>query len=414
MKTVLQINTVLQYASTGRIAEQIGDEAMHQGWRSVIAYGQEKGTGSSSETIRIGNNWDINLHGIQTRLFDRHGLESKRSTARFLKQMDALKPDVVHLHNIHGYYLNYPLLFEYLRASHIPVVWTLHDCWSLTGHCSHFDYVGCERWRTGCHDCMQLKEYPASSIGVDRSKRNWVDKCHYFNLPDQMVVVAVSEWLQEQVRQSFLGKKECRVIRNGVDLDLFKPYTDAGRYLRELYGINSDQQVLLTLTSGKGDLGRKKGFFDVLELAGKLDGSQRLIAAGLSEDQLKLLPKGVIGVGKITDRTELAKLYSGSDVFLNLTLEDSFPTVNLEALACGTPVITYKTGGSPEAIDSSTGLVVDKGNVQEMAGAVTAHGKTTAEQRLLCRLRAEKSFNKNIVFQTYVDLYEQLLNSCRS
>ena len=245
MKRLLQINTIANSGSTGRIAEGIGNASVEAGYSSFVAYGRFANP-SSSHLIRIGQKKDYLIHGVRSRIFDDHGMGSVAATRALLKQMDEIQPDIVHLHNIHGYYLNYPLLFQYLNVKNIPVVWTLHDCWPFTGHCAYFDYCGCDKWKNGCSHCPQKKTYPASYV-FDRSRQNWLDKKHYFTLPARMEIVAVSNWLGGLIRESFLGKYSVHTIYNGIDTSVFRPYPIAAT--RAKYGWDNDQIILLGVAS---------------------------------------------------------------------------------------------------------------------------------------------------------------------
>src|SRR5690554_4239501 len=221
MKKILKINTVVNSGSTGRITEEIGQLAIKAGWKSYIAYGRNKRP-SESELIKIGNSWDNKMHGLQTRLFDMHGLASKNATNDLVIQIKKIKPDIIHLHNIHGYYLNYEILFSFLNVVNIPVVWTLHDCWPITGHCTYFTYVGCNKWETECFSCPQKTNYPASFL-IDRSKKNFNRKKELFNSLMDVTIVPVSNWLSDILKKSFLHKYPVRVINNGINTEVFKP-----------------------------------------------------------------------------------------------------------------------------------------------------------------------------------------------
>ena len=222
MYILLQLNVVANWGSTGHIVEEIGKLAKSHNFESYIAYGRDTNSKSLSKLIHIGNNWDVKYHVLQSRLLDNHGLASKQVTRTFIKQIDSIKPDIVHLHNIHGYYLNYEILFDYLAQLDIPIVWTLHDCWAFTGHCAYYSYVGCNRWRTLCHDCPQKKSYPSSWF-ADRSEQNFRDKLHAFTSVRNMTLVPVSAWLAEEVSLSFLKDYPIQVIHNGIDTDVFSP-----------------------------------------------------------------------------------------------------------------------------------------------------------------------------------------------
>lgn len=403
MKIVLQINTTVNTCSPGRIAEEIGQIAMEMGWKSYIAFGRKLAT-SQSELIHIGSDWDLKLHGLETRLFDRHGLGSRSATRKLIDQIKLIKPDVIHLHNIHGYYLNYPLLFTFLLESKIPIVWTLHDCWSLTGHCTHFDFSGCDRWKTGCHDCFLTKTYP-NSILVDRSKQNWIDKSRYFLSIPNLTLVPVSNWLAGIVRQSFFKDIDLEMIHNGIDLQQFAPKNKQD--ILSKYNLNNECTILLGVASVWS---HTKGLDDFKKLQTMLPPSTLLILVGLSEKQKRSLPKGILGVIRTESVEELSEFYAVADLFLNLTYEDTFPTTNLESIACGTPVLTYRTGGSEEAVTDDTGFIVEKGDLKAVLDVIH-HIKRVgkAQYTAACRKRAVDHYNKADRYKEYVELYEQLL-----
>ena len=397
MKTLLQINVTANSGSTGKIAEQIGKCAAENGFRSVIAYGR-KSLPSESELIPVGSRKDYLWHGVESRLLDNHGHASRTATKKLLKQIDSLKPDIIHLHNIHGYYLNYPLLFSYLAGRNIPVVWTLHDCWSFTGHCAHFDYARCKKWQSGCRECPQLKSYPKSFFR-DRSKQNYCDKKHYFTLPEKMYIVPVSNWLSEITKQSFLGKYPVKTIHNGIEIDVFSP-SDTSE-IRKKYSLG-DKKILLGVASVWE---KRKGLPDFIELSKKLSDDYLIVLIGSGIEKLKTLPANILTVPRTESTKELAQFYSLADVLLNPTWEDTYPTVNLESVACGTPVITYQTGGSPESITDDTGIVVKRGDVDALHLAISR----VTKQQSVCRQYAVEHFDRNKCFQKYVDLYKEIL-----
>lgn len=401
-KILFQINTVGNTGSHGQIAEAIGNLAIENGWISYIAYGRRP-RASKSKLIKIGTKWDIGMHVLQTRLFDRHGFASRRATKILIKRIKAIQPDIIHLHNIHGYYLNIELLFEYLSFANIPVIWTLHDCWPLTGHCSHFDFIGCNKWKTGCYQCPQKKEYPAS-FWIDRSRKNHHLKREFFTSVKNLTLVPVSQWLADIVGQSFLSKVPVKVIHNGININVFKPSTDSS--FRTKYKLQ-DKFILLGIASVWTP---RKGMKDFIELSKKLNSDYQIILVGLNQSQLNQLPQHMVGIAKTESIHELAEIYSSADVFINPTWEDNFPTTNLESLACGTPVVTYRTGGSPEAIDAETGIVVKKGDILGLLQAIqTLKEKGKNSYSLVCRERAERFYNKNERYMDYLKLYESIL-----
>lgn len=403
-KTVLQINSVVNWGSTGRIAEGIGEAAMKRGWESYIAYGRESGK-SASRLIDMGSRPGFARHALITRLFDMHGLGSGIATKKLIREIERIQPDIIHLHNIHGYYINYRILFEYLSGSDIPLVWTLHDCWPFTGHCSHFSYAGCDKWRTGCRACPQRGEYPASFF-LDGSVRNYRLKRESFNSVPYITFVAVSEWLQGMAGASFLGGHGHTVIANGVDTSVFRPSNDPG--LKSRYGLEDKFVLLGAATSWS----RRKGLQDYCSLREKLSGEYAILLVGLDEGQLKSLPEGIKGISRIRNMGEMAELYSMADIVLNLSYEETFGMTTAEGFACGTPGIVYDATASPELLTEDVGVVVEAGNIGQLVNAVKEiEQKGKAHYAKVCRRRAIELYDKNVNFEKYVNLYEELLCS---
>ena len=398
MSRVLQINVVANSGSTGRIAEGIGTLAQTNGFESYIAYGRWA-LPSSSHLVKIGAKTDYLWHGIESRIFDNHGLASRRATKNFLHAIDKINPSIIHLHNIHGYYLNYPMLFQYLAEKKIPVVWTLHDCWVFTGHCAHYDFCGCDRWKTQCHHCPQKKTYPTSFL-FDRSQKNFADKKYFFTMPENMTIVPVSQWLADQVSGSFLQNYPREVIHNGVDTNVFHPYDQ--HEMKAKFGW-SDKKILLGVASTWSP---RKGLTDFVKLSSLLPEDYLIVLVGLSAKQQKNLPSNVIGISKTESVTDLAQLYSAADVFINPTWEDNYPTTNLEAIACGTPVVTYQTGGSPESVREPMGFVIHQGDLAQLKTAV----EEIVKEPERCRQHALEHFQQQECYGEYIKLYKKLLN----
>lgn len=396
MPTLLQINITANWGSTGKIAEAIGIAAMRRGWDSYIAYGRWCNP-SQSHLIKVGNSIDKYLHYAEQRARDNEGLCSRRATRKLLRQIDEIKPDVVQLHNIHDHYLNYRLLFEYLNKTDIKVVWTFHDCWAFTGHCFHFVTADCMKWQTGCFECPMKNSFPKTLL--DRSKEHYELKKQLFAGCKNLTIVPVSDWMAGFVSQSFLKEKRIEVIKNGVDINVFKPSEDKNRD-RECYYVLAVSSVW----------NEDKGLSDIYKLRSLLSSKYKITIVGLNEKQVKELPEGIDGIQRTQNVQALVELYSGADVLINPTYADTFPTVNLEALACGTPVVTYRTGGSPEAIDEKTGLVVEQGDVGGLASAVEdICFRDRKQMAKTCRLRAEREFDKDLCFEKYIELYENLI-----
>lgn len=402
---VLQINVTANSGSTGKIAEQIGRLVMAEGWQSMIAYGRYANP-SESDLIRIGTKFDIIEHGIESRLLDNHGLASRRATKALIKQIKEINPDIIHLHNIHGYYINYQLLFEYLNKLDTPIVWTLHDCWPFTGHCAYFDFAKCAKWKTECYSpCPCKKNYPTTLI-ADRSKKNWKTKHQCFTSIREMVIVPVSNWLGALTRQSFLSQYHIRVIHNGIDLNVFHPTEDITE-IKKRYGITGKHTILGVANVWNG----RKGFADFIRLRKTLPQEYSIVLVGVSKKQQASLPTGIIGIERTQDQKELAQVYSATDVFVNPTYEDNYPTTNLEAMACGTPVITYKTGGSPESLSKDTGLVVEQGDINGLVNAiheVCENGKAYYTEK--CHTWAEEHFDMHQCFEAYIKLYKEIVS----
>lgn len=409
-KRLLQINPVLRVnTSTGRIMQEIGELAIQHGWESYIAYsyGRDGIRSCLSQLVPVGGKADVALHGLATRLFDRHGLASTCTTRKFIRRIKEINPDVIHIHNLHGYFINYRVLFDYLSEAGIPVVWTVHDCWLYTGHCFYYSFIDCDRWQSGCQDCPQRAEFPASWF-ADRSSRNYIDKRNAFtSVPvDRMVIVPVSEWIKEEMSRSFFHGYDMRVIHNGIDTDIFRlaDENDINR-IRDIYHI-AEKHILLGVASVWS---REKGLGDFIRLSEMLNDDEIIVLVGVGEKIRKRLPKNIMGIGRTENIRQLAQLYSAATAFVNLTRQDNYPTVNLESIACGTPVITYRTGGSIEAVTEQTGVVVEQGDLNGIIGAVRAiEQRGKAYYQHPCRNYALAHFRKEDRYADYLRLYDEL------
>lgn len=399
MPTLFQISLSVTNRSVGGIAKHIGEKAIQKGWESFITYThQTELAESNSKLIKISSKADFYLHALITRCFDSHGLGSYFSTLKLIREIEEIKPDIIHLHNIHGYYLNYDVLFNYLNSKPVPVVWTLHDCWAFTGHCTHFISANCFKWKTECNHCPLTREYPKSFI--DNSRFNFQLKKKLFGANKNLHIVTVSNWLANFVNQSFLKNTLIDVIHNGIDLNVFHP---------QVKDIDDSKFTILGVSSVWN---KSKGLYDFYKLRRKLDIEYRIVLVGLTDKQIKELPDGIEGFTKTENVSELVEMYASADVFVNTTYADTFPTVNIEALACGKPVITYRTGGSPEAIDDSTGVVVEQGDVDSIIIAIEKiKSKGSVFYTKNCRRRAELYFDKDKCFDSYISLYDKILKN---
>lgn len=404
MKRLLLVNTSVNSGSTGRIAEQIGQTAIAHGFESYFGYGRV-GRVSQSHLIKIGAEWDVRFHGVESLLLDNHGFGSRHATRKFVEEIERIKPDIINLHNIHGYYLNIEILFGYLAKKDIPVVWTLHDCWPFTGHCAHYIRVQCDRWKRGCYCCPNRGIYP-KSLFWDRSRRNYQVKRRFFTSLSNVTIVCPSQWLADDVRQSFLNCYDVKTIYNGVDVTVFRPLDTTS--IRRRMGLPDKCRVVLGVASLWTS---NKGLFDFYKLRETLGEGYQIIMIGLNENQINSLPRGIVGIRRTESVEQLAELYSLADVFVNPTYVDNFPTTNIEALACGTPVVTYRTGGSPEAIDEHTGLVIEQGNIRQLKNAIENIAPKKSFYTEACRKRAVEIFNMHERFSDYVKLFDQLIKS---
>ena len=395
MPTLLQIGASCNWGAPGKIAEQIGLQAQSRGWDCYIAHGARFFNPTQLKSIPVVNSFQEKLHYLKSMLFDAQGLASTSETKVFLKKAAQIKPDVIHLHNLHGYFINYKYLFKYIQEENIPVVWTFHDCWPITGHCCYFDSFNCEKWKNECNNCSLSKAYP-KSLFFDRSRSNFLLKKELFTSIKKMSIVPVSIWLGDIISQSFLNKYPISVIHNGIDIETFKPF---GSYER------SPKKKILGVAS---PWSKRKGLEDFIALSKNSD--YQITLVGIDDELRKTLPSNIIAIKRTNNQQELAKIYSEADVFVNPTYSDNFPTTNIEALACGTPVITYETGGSPEALNDETGIVVPKGNLTLLKNAIDiVCGKGKDEYVLKCRQRALNLFDKNKVYEKYVSIYESFL-----
>lgn len=399
MPKLLQINVTANWGSTGKIAEDIGKVAMSNGWESYIAYGRDTNPISTSKLIQIGNKWDMYYHGLQTRIFDKHGLASKRATRDFIERVKQIDPDIIHLHNIHSYYINYEILFDYLSKAGKPVIWTLHDCWPFTGHCAHFDAVGCNKWKTGCLNCKHKNTFPTAKI-LCNSANNYIRKRKAFTSVKNMTFIPVSDWLCNFLDKSFLNEYPKRTIHNGIDINVFSPAN-----------IKNDKKDKFSIIGVASVWSERKGLNDFIELRKLLPNEYEITIIGLNKKQIDSLPNGIKGIARTNSLAELINFYSSADVYVNPTYEDNFPTTNIEALACGTPVITYRTGGSIEAIDSNTGYIVEQGDISDLVNKIiqVCNDSNKTKTREFCRERAVRLYNKNDRFKEYIELYDSVL-----
>lgn len=395
---ILMINEECGTGSTGRICTDIAAALESDGNDVKIAFGRNADivpAKYNKYAVRIGNDIDLKIHGLITRAFDATGFGSIRATGRFIQWIYQFNPDIIHLHNLHGYYINIDLLFSCLKQLNKPVVWTLHDVWPFTGHSAYCDAVGCSKWKNGCENCPQMKVYPKSY--VDRSKRNWERKRNIFCGVTNLTIVTPSKWLAELVEDSFLNEYPVKVINNGIDTGKFHK---VNTHLRSDLRLQR-KKILLSVATVWNDL---KGLSDFERLADLLGENYKIIlVGGMTNSQEKELPESILHIRRTQDVNEMVELYNTADIYLNLTYCDTYPTVNLEAASCGTPVITYAVGGSTESAEMFGGISVRRGDVEAVAHAVRE------SERLKVVIPADYDLDKKRAIKEYIGLYRGVL-----
>lgn len=401
---ILRITPTTNKGSISRTGEQLGNLVLAEGWESYIAYSRP-GNNSNSQLIKIGNKYSIALHLLLARCLDMSGYGSYFATKRLIRQIQSIHPSLIHLHNIHSYDINLGVLFGFLSDSDIPVVWSQHDCWAYTGHCTHYTKVKCQKWKLLCNNCPQSKEYPKSWF-FDGSKRNFLKKKALFTSVKTMVVVGVSDWITNQLSESFLNKYPIERIYNGIDTNIFKPYQSYSKETRDKYNIG-DNKVIIGVAASWSE---SKGLNDYLKLNSFLKGRYKILLVGVSDKLKETLPDDIICIRRTDSMEDLAKLYSIANVCLNLSAEESFGKTTAEALSCGVPCIVYNSTAIPELVDNQTGIVVephDVNGVYEAILEIDKWDKNKTESN--CRERACTLFNMNRNYKSYINLYKKIL-----
>lgn len=394
---VVQINT-FNYKATGSIMMNLHNSMQNNGIESYVVWGRGKKSNSKYE-ISMEDYIGVRIHGFFTRVFDLTGFLSIRATKKLIQQLKKIKPDIVHLHNLHGYYLNINLLFNYLKKEQIKVIWTLHDCWAFTGHCAYFEMIKCQKWKTGCYKCKQKNTYPSSEI-FDNSKWNYKKKKELFsNL--NITIVTPSNWLANLVKESFMSNYSTKVINNGIDLSIFKPVKSNFKKENKI----ENKTIILGVAS---EWTERKGLKDFIRLSEILPEKYKIVLIGLTAEQAKKVPESIIKIQRTNNVQELVEIYSAADVFFNPTYEDNYPTTNIEALSCGVPVYTYPAGGSSEClIDNRCGDIIPYGDFNTL---ITKLDRCKSKKETLkinsSKIRCELSKEKMI--NSYIDLYRSI------
>ena len=394
---ILFVNLVYEVGSTGKILAGIVDRLRDLGHEAKILYGVGQ-TSEDSDALKLSSTFEIRFHNYLSRFTDHAGLYSKMATKRMIREIKSFQPDLIHLHTLHGFYVNYEMLFHYLKAAKIPVVWTLHDCWAFTGHCTHFSQANCMQWKSQCRECSLLYRYP-QCYGKGDVKQNYLRKKEAFTGVNPLVITTASHWLAEQLSQSFLKEYPSKVIYNGIDLSVFRPQSSD---LRKRYYLENKKIVLGVANAWNA----RKGLNDMIALAKRLDTTYQIVLVGLTEKQLKVLPQQILGIKRTANQTELSQWYSTADVFINPTYEETFGLTTVEAQACGTPVIVYKTGGCPEAVADGNGVLVSQGDISSLESNI----KWMAESGFRADFSKMRVFDEKDISLKYIDLYQQVIN----
>lgn len=396
---IVEINS-MDDGSTGKIILQIANIARIENNNIWCCYPRNRDNSKLKDnTILIGGMFGKRLHARLSEFTGFNGCFSYFSTKKLIRQLIYIQPDVIHLHNLHGWYINLPLLFKYIKHTNRKVIWTLHDCWAFTGHCPHFTMEKCDKWQTGCFKCPRYRDYPQSFF--DNSKKMWKLKKKWFTGVKNLTIVTPSEWLAGLVKQSFLKEYPVKVIHNGIDLNIFKP-TESN--FRERYNIGK-KFIVLGVAFGWGV---RKGLDVFIELSKRLDNEKyQIVLVGTDGTVDKQLPKNIVSIHRTQNQTELAEIYTAADVFANPTREENYPTVNMESIACGTPVVTFRTGGSPEILTEKTGSVVDYNDVNAMNSEIIRICETKPYSEKDC-LEVAKNFDMKDKFKEYVELYKEI------
>lgn len=388
---IAQINATCGAGSTGKICISVSELLSENGVENYIFY--SSGSSDYPLGIKYANEIAIKMQTLVSRISGNYGFEARSITERLIKELERISPNIIHIHNIHSHSCNLEILFKYIKEKNIKVYWTLHDCWAFTGYCPHFDMIGCDKWKTECNNCPQSGQF---SWFFDRSEYLYDKKKSAIEGTD-LTIITPSQWLAGLVKESFFKDYPVKVINNGIDLNVFKP-TDSD--FRKKHNLENKYMVLGVAFGW----GKRKGLDVFCELAKRLDNKRyQIVLVGTNDDVDKLLPKNIISIHRTQNQHELAEIYTAADLFVNPTREENYPTVNMEAIACGTPVVTFNTGGSPEMLDSTCGTVVEKNDIDGIYNEIKRVCETQPYSKDDCLKRAER-FDKNLRFTEYLNL----------
>lgn len=393
---ILQINSVFHYGSTGRIVESIHSKLLNEGFSSKVIYGRKHY--EEEGLYYIGNNFRFFMDVFLSLITDNHGLNNNNSTKKIIEIIKSFEPDVIHIHNLHGFYVNYELLLKFLASKKIPVIITMHDCWLYTGFCAYYDYIGCNKWKLSCNSCKMKGCYPYRFLSLNTEK-NFNRKKLLLGKIEDLIVVTPSKWLKREVSRSFLKNRDILVINNGINLDAF--YKDR----LENTVFKTDKKILLGIANVWE---KRKGLEEYERLASKLPSEYQIVLVGISRKQCRVIDNKIICYPRTNSLDKLRIIYSNAYLLLNLTLEDNFPTVNIEALACELPILTYNTGGSPEIVEDC-GWIIAKRNVDGVLNCLNSiNEEEYLEKKGKCRKRA-LNYSENKMCEEYINLYRKVI-----
>ncbi|MBE6781147.1 MAG: glycosyltransferase [Ruminococcaceae bacterium] len=397
---VLQINTVCGILSTGRICTDIAEVLEQHGHECKIAYGRMNVPEKYQKyAIKFGNSLTNKIDAGFSRILDNGGLNSKIPTLTLIKKIKDFGPDIIHLHNIHGSYINIKILFKFLKEYNKPVLWTLHDCWTYTGHCAHFTLIGCDKWKTRCFKCPRKRAYP-KSLFLDRSTRNHKLKKKLFTSLDNVTIITPSQWLADVTKQSYMGKYDIYPIPNGVDLEVFKP--TQGDF-RKKYGLEN-KKIILGVASAWS---KSKGLDEFAALSKELGEDYKVVLVGIRDELAATLPKEVLTLPRTHSVEELAEIYTAADVFLNPSRQETMGLTTVEAMACGTPVVTSNCTAVPEVVDENSGIVCENLEIETIKSAIL---EVLSKNYPNTRKRAEQ-YEKQKQYLKYLNQYEKLFKT---
>lgn len=392
---VLFVNLVYAVGSTGKIITDMMEVLKRSGHDARVLYGVGEKS-DDPDAVRVSGKPGYYFHNAVSRFTDHAGLYSRAATRKLIREIRAFSPDVIHLHTLHGFYVNYEMLFRFLKQAGVPVIWTLHDCWAFTGHCTHFSQANCTQWQTLCRDCRLLCRYP-HCYGRGDVTRNYLRKKAAFTGVKNLTLTTPSQWLADQAAHSFLRDYPCVVVPNGIDRAVFHPRPSG---LRAAYHLQ-DKKIVLGVANAWN---ARKGLPDMLALAERLGAAYQVVLIGLTERQLPHIPPNVLGLLRTADRTELAQWYTAADVFVNPTYEETFGLTTVEAQACGTPAVVYATDGCPETLLTEDSVLVAQGDREALVRAV----REVAQRGVCVDDHAADRLDKNRAYEKYIRLYEHM------